>query len=942
MEGASWRTGGPHSARQPAGGGKSSTASPVNGGDGAGAGIVALLVSALCCGVFVLGRSAGQGISNFDFYGYYYPNTMHAWDSLRAGSGLLWNPYQDCGQPLFATSQSSLLSHEKFLFVLFDRNTAFVASAVLNLSIAAIGTFLLCRSLGLGAVAALCGALALQLGLMSWNFALWTPVHSSSFAWLPVAAWLTERLVRAPGGRSAAYLGVVLTLQILTGFVQLSFFTYQLVALRIAWALLCRQSHQPLRLLVAAGGAMVLPLLLGAAQLVPSFEVARESLRNLPLRPSDISGGFSWPRLGDYIRSQVASPGNFLPFLLAFLSPSALRDPRRRAAVAFFLLVAVGYAFLSLGPGSPLYTLYELLPLGTAFRGAARLLWVATFALAILAAFGADALLAAGRRPLPWSVATVAGALLLNAATAGGLRVVDWVLAAIVTSLPLLFSRVRPAGAVALLLPLLSFVNGIAFTRGPLLGLRDGDIYDVHRQVFTAVRHRLSAQDRVQIIGKNNDFALMPRSAMIFRIPSIYDYEVQVSRRYAEFFTYMRTRRPLRGVDDFYWLFGKLLPPTLDRRLFDLTAARYLIVDADLDRTGEVLAEGLTLLSQRDGVRLYENTHALPRARFVARALAVPPEEVLATLTQAGVDLRQVAVLDRAPLSGFLGGAGDAMGEVELTVDEAERVVARVRAPQAGFLFLADQYFPGWRAEVNGAEREILRADHAFRAVEVPSGESTVVFTCRPRSAWIGAVVSLLTMVGLVIAPVLRRGPRGVNGRALFAAIRRRVLGVPRCRPARTVDASVPPYATISALTRSCAAPAVSFSSSTPGRARKRPRRCMANPISRTFGSCAARTKPSSDIRTTSPSAFINRLITASSRAKSPPPWATWEGVRASSRSAAVSGTFSTSRSRRISRWWASSSIPTPWSGCGGSMSSRSTAAASKPPTSPRDRSTRS
>jgi hypothetical protein len=208
-------------------------------------------------------------------------------------------------------------------------------------------------------------------------------------------------------------------------------------------------------------------------------------------------------------------------------------------------------------------------------------------------------------------------------------------------------------------------------------------------------------------------------------------------------------------------LFGKLLPPTLDRRLFDLTAARYLIVDADLDRTGEVLAEGLTLLSQRDGVRLYENTRALPRARFVARALAVPPDEVLATLTKAGVDLRQVVVLDRAPRSGFLGGPGDGVGEVELTVDEAERVVARVRAPQAGFLFLADQYFPGWRAEVNGVEHEILQADHAFRAVEVPSGESTVVFTYRPRSVWIGAVVSLFTMVGLVIATALRRRGAG-------------------------------------------------------------------------------------------------------------------------------------------------------------------------------------
>ena len=72
-------------------------------------------------------------------------------------------------------------------------------------------------------------------------------------------------------------------------------------------------------------------------------------------------------------------------------------------------------------------------------------------------------------------------------------------------------------------------------------------------------------------------------------------------------------------------------------------------------------------------------------------------------------------------------------------------------APQAGFLFVSDQYYPGWQATVDGSAVPIHRANYAFRVVRVPEGESMVVFRYRPESLRIGAAVSGISLLALVV-----------------------------------------------------------------------------------------------------------------------------------------------------------------------------------------------
>src|SRR5262249_40529958 len=170
----------------------------------------------------------------------------------------------------------------------------------------------------------------------------------------------------------------------------------------------------------------------------------------------------------------------------------------RLRQVAFWALLIVGYVVLCLGPGSGVWEIYARLPLAASFRGSGRLLWIANLAGAVLVGLGADA---------------AAGSL----------------------------------GRGAALLPALIIANALVFGVVPYFGYRTGDLYNRHADAFAFVQARLGPQDRVHIVGKMRDFSLGPKSASIFRVPALYDYEAQAPRRYADYFTYLRTGHPLRG-----------------------------------------------------------------------------------------------------------------------------------------------------------------------------------------------------------------------------------------------------------------------------------------------------------------------------------------------------------------------------------------------------------
>ena len=82
-----------------------------------------------------------------------------------------------------------------------------------------------------------------------------------------------------------------------------------------------------------------------------------------------------------------------------------------------------------------------------------------------------------------------------------------------------------------------------------------------------------------------------------------------------------------------------------------------------------------------------------------------------------------------------------------------------VRAERDAWLVLADTFYPGWNAEVDGEKVPILRANGLYRAVRVEAGEQTVIFRYQPTSFRVGVAVSCVSALAVLgIALAGRRG----------------------------------------------------------------------------------------------------------------------------------------------------------------------------------------
>jgi hypothetical protein len=141
------------------------------------------------------------------------------------------------------------------------------------------------------------------------------------------------------------------------------------------------------------------------------------------------------------------------------------------------------------------------------------------------------------------------------------------------------------------------------------------------------------------------------------------------------------------------------------------------------------------------------------RDRWLASAIGcgvpklrlVGPGEIVryAGTTRASVvasidpDSRATLLLGAAPTAPAAAGRGDAkgtragsarLGTVSVTSFRSDHLRARVvvNGPDPAWLYYADTFHPGWRARVNGRSVDVLRANVAFKAVELLPGTSDV------------------------------------------------------------------------------------------------------------------------------------------------------------------------------------------------------------------------
>jgi uncharacterized membrane protein YfhO len=146
------------------------------------------------------------------------------------------------------------------------------------------------------------------------------------------------------------------------------------------------------------------------------------------------------------------------------------------------------------------------------------------------------------------------------------------------------------------------------------------------------------------------------------------------------------------------------------------------------------------------GVNVLKNVDAFPRTWIVHRVMqASSPEDLQARMDDTAFDARSTGLLLESGPS-VQSCTGDELSQISQR--GANSVVINTRLNCKGMLILSDVWYPGWVALVDGAPAHIYQPYSALRGVVLDQGRHRVEFHYRPISALVGAVMSILGIVG--------------------------------------------------------------------------------------------------------------------------------------------------------------------------------------------------
>lgn len=712
-----------------------------------------------------------------DFAVQHYYTSAYLTERLASGSLPLWQNYAYGGHPFVADIQNNTFYPLRLLNVLLHVGDGMTYRGLelevfVHFLLVAGGAYLLARRLTGHRYGGLLAAITFTFSGYLTGYPPLQLTFLESQAWLPpillfweIAAtrWSQGRL-RSTGSWAVAA-GLLWGVSILGGSAQSSlimFYGVLAFALFRLWPL-ARTSRRNMATLL---GLLVAFVAVGcgvaALQLLPTLEMLPLSAR-AGISFEEAGRGFTpydllqllYPAVGGQFQALYVG---ILPLGLAALALLVVRrDPRTppgsQRAITFWGWSGLVALLLSFGKHTSFFAVpYLLAPGWKLFREQERNIAWAVLAAALLAGYGMawlcqhwrqagaatpDAESAgdkAVQKRLLWaygSAATATGVLALVffvgyqagkdpfwGFTSASLLMAVLLLLAIIT-----LRQRQPALLLAVVVLDLFTLNGGRFAGPYLDSAMLPEALRSHPALVILLADQAQSNDIFRVV---NDDVLPPNYGAIVGLEDVYGTSPLTLEGYRQW----RQSLPLARS----WL---------------LLNVKYVITPQQaLTMPADRLWEG----QNADGapIYLYRLAQPGPRAWFAGRAILQPnTEQALAQVAAPEFDPASEVVVSAIP-PGF-DSADKCEGSIIWRQRQPEHLSLEARVDHPCFLVLSELFYPGWRADVDGAATAILRADGVLRAIPLPAGSHQITFTFRPRSFYGGVLLTFLTLL-LVLA----------------------------------------------------------------------------------------------------------------------------------------------------------------------------------------------
>ncbi|MDO8551068.1 MAG: YfhO family protein [bacterium] len=681
-----------------------------------------------------------------------YPFRHFLIESLKRGQLPLWSSAISAGYPIMAEGQIAALFPLTILSSFFPLMASVNFTIFSTYFLIGLFTYLYLRELKLSQPAAIFGA----VGMMFGGYALAQLLHwvmQVTLIFLLGGMYFLEKMVKGGKLIYSLLLGLLLGFNFLGGHPQMTFYSLIFLGLYLLFLNFFHRGSL-FRNLVLFVLFVLIGLGVGAAQILPEYEFTKNSTRskgldaasitrfNFPMKdlPTFVSPYASfdssqtieafqhngWPQDERYTYMGI------LTLILALLG--IVRLFKKKPRVIFFTIALVFFLLLSFGAETPLSVILVNPPFNF-FRLPLRFLMLVDVALVVLAAFGVEEVLR-----LVKGVRGVKGVWVTGL---GGVLILILFIDLLIQG-----SKLHPAVSAT------DWYKTPEVTRFLRENLKNQEratteyyyypsvkIFMTQRHLWDEPRTLINLRNLVPVFNNLLDgipMAVGAANSGGLKVQRYNDLEVET-------------------------FFAGVSYPTIDKVNLSegytfinrLSGVRYVVFSEELPS-----GSGLSKVFQTNfdngqkNVYVYEFFDYYPRAFMVPHAQIETPEKIREHLMKVDFDPKQTVFLEEKT---DWGAEGALAATAQFEQYEDQEVKIKTQSSVNGFLFLSDTYYPGWKALVDGQEKKIYLANYAFRAVEVPKGEHTVVFRYEPKSVRWGMRISLGTL-GLVVLAMLVLG----------------------------------------------------------------------------------------------------------------------------------------------------------------------------------------
>ena len=706
-------------------------------------------------------------------YGFFaYPLAHFQKDCFWHGLIPFWDPYNNCGVPFLAQWNTMPLYPPSLIYLLLPLPWSLSFFCLVHLWFGGLGMFFLARKWTGNNFAAAFAGTAFCFSGLTLNLLIW-PSHTATWSWMPWVVLAVESAWRE-GGRKVFIAAIPGALQMLAGGPEIIFFTW--LVLLALWIQQLATNEFPRKAFWRFPLVVLLVALMVAAQLLPFFDLVAHSQRQAgyaDLRWSMPGRGwvnFLLPMafgriMGEGIFFQVTPEGQawtssyYLGIGTLWLALLALWKSRNRRVYLLATVAALAVIF-ALGDNTPvLPALRKLIPQLSFVTYPVKYLLLVTFIAPLLAAFALTRLneqnlrketmtigtllllllvaviVWASRFPSPYSDAHTA--LLNGFSRLVFLILTGAVLFALAGKLP---SRLFYAAP--LLLILVAWLDVLTHepAQNPTV---PPEVYQLN-----LAREKLAMDPQPELGGSRA--LVSPRAYMDFIQMALRDPKNNYLAKRLGYCGDCNLLDAVPKVDGFFSLTTRW-----NNDLFSLIYG----ATNDFPRLDDFL--GVSQITAPDEIYDWQSRKTfLPLVTAGQWPLFATDAETLHDLGAINFDGSKLVLLPPDARQ-FVTVTNQTDARVLNSKFEIQRVEIQVEAAAPSLVVVSQSFYHNWSASVDGRDVPLLRANHAFQAIQVPQGRHDVQLIYKDKAFEEGAALSTIAWLGCLLCsfqfPLKRR-----------------------------------------------------------------------------------------------------------------------------------------------------------------------------------------